>query len=262
MESIIRVMRKNKLGIYDFHCHVLPGMDDGCRSVEESIQVMEESLKQGVCAIMATPHYYPRETVESFIIRRKAAYDRLSEKLNENKIRVPMLNLGAEVAWHNGLIYEERLEELCFGKSDYMLLEMPFTKWSSSVLSDVRKLLNMRNIRVIIAHFERYLKIQDKKMIESLLDMDVMIQMNGEYILGFWTQRKAAKMLRNGVVQLLGSDAHNMVQRLPNLGEACRKMSQMGLGDVLMDIQETSVEIFRESIYGSGDLLFGINGKV
>ena len=253
MESIIRAMQRNKLGICDLHCHVLPGMDDGCRSVEESIRVMEESARQGVGAMMATPHYYPRETVESFLSRRHAAYSQLNEIIKGKKKNLPVLNLGAEVAWHNGLIYEERLEELCFGKSNYMLLEMPFAKWSSSVLADVRKLGSMRNIRVIIAHLERYLQIQDKKMIEALLDMDVMIQMNGEYILGFWTQRKAAQMLKNGFVHVLGSDSHNMDRRAPNLGETCRKLSQMGVEDVLLDIQETSSEIFMESVWGSRD---------
>lgn len=252
MENTIRAMKKNKLGICDLHCHVLPGMDDGCRSVEESIRVMEESGRQGVGVIMATPHYYPCETVEGFLSRRHAAYSQLHEKMKE-KAGLPVLNLGAEVAWHNGLIYEERLEELCFGKSNYMLLEMPFAKWSSGVLSDVRKLGSMRNIRVIIAHLERYLKIQDKKTIEALLDMDVMIQMNGEYILGFWTQRKAAQMLRRGFVQVLGSDTHNLDQRRPNLGEACSKLSKMGLEDVLSDIQETSAEIFLASVWGNRD---------
>ncbi|MGN0293512.1 MAG: CpsB/CapC family capsule biosynthesis tyrosine phosphatase [Lachnospiraceae bacterium] len=253
MESTIRAMQRNKFGICDLHCHILPGMDDGCRSVEESIRVMEESGRQGVGAMIATPHYYPRETVESFLSRRHVAYSQLHEKMKEKKANLPVLSLGAEVAWHNGLIYEERLEELCFGKSNYMLLEMPFAKWSSGVLSDVRKLGSMCNIRVIIAHLERYLKIQDKRMIEELLDLDVMIQMNGEYILGFWTQWKAAQMLRNGIVQVLGSDTHNMAQRSPNLGETCRKLSQMRLDDVWQDIQDTSAEIFQESIWGRRD---------
>ena len=109
MESIIRAMQRNKLGICDLHCHVLPGMDDGCRSVEESIRVMEESARQGVGAMMATPHYYPRETVESFLSRRHAAYSQLNEIIKGKKKNLPVLNLGAEVAWHNGLIYEERL---------------------------------------------------------------------------------------------------------------------------------------------------------
>lgn len=253
MESIIRAMRKNKLGLCDLHCHVLPGMDDGCRSVEESIRVMEESAKQGIGAIMATPHYYPRETVANFARRRHAAYKLLDEKLKENQNRVPVLNLGAEVAYYNGIVYEEHLDQLCFGKSNYMLLEMPFAKWSSSVLADVWKLGSMRNIRIIIAHLERYLKLQDKKTINQLLDMDVMVQMNAEYILGFWTKRKAAYMLKKGVVQVLGSDSHNMEQRSPNLGAACKQLVQMGMDDVLEEIKETNSEIFLESVWGNRD---------
>lgn len=253
MESIIKIMRKNKLGMCDLHCHVLPGMDDGCRSVEESISLMEESTRQGIKAIMATPHYYPRETVTNFVKRRRAAYRLLDEKLKENQSLVPVLNLGAEVAYYNGIIYEEHLEQLCFGKSNYMLLEMPFAKWSTGVLEDVRKLGSMRNIRVIIAHLERYLKLQDKKTMGQLLDMDVMVQMNAEYILGFWTQRKAAYMLKNRVVQVLGSDSHNMEQRSPNLGEACKRLVQMELGDILEEIRETGGKIFLESIWGSRD---------
>lgn len=85
MESIIRAMQRNKPGICDLHCHVFPGMDDGCRSVEEAIRVMEESTRQGVGVMMATPHYYPGETVESFLSRRHAAYSQLNEKIKEKK---------------------------------------------------------------------------------------------------------------------------------------------------------------------------------
>ena len=59
--------------------------------------------------------------------------------------------------------------------------------------------------------------------------------------------------MKNGFVHVLGSDSHNMDRRAPNLGETCRKLSQMGVEDVLLDIQETSSEIFMESVWGSRD---------
>lgn len=250
MGSIINIMNKNSLNIYDLHCHVLPEMDDGCSTVDESFQIMCESTRQGIAGIMATPHYYPNEAVSDFILRRHASYQKLMEKVRMEEAEVPILNLGAEVAYYQGIVYEEHLEQLCFGKSRYLLLELPFSKWSGSVLRDIQMLINTRNIKVIIAHLERFLKIQDKKVIRQLLDMDVQIQMNAGYVLDFQTKRRAANMIADGSVLVLGSDSHNMGRRPQNLGYAYDRLVKMGQSDMAEEIRRTGSEIFWKSVFG------------
>lgn len=62
----------------DFHSHILPGIDDGSASVEESLKLLEMLAEQGVKTVVATPHFYPdRTSVSDFLRRRDAAYQRL-----------------------------------------------------------------------------------------------------------------------------------------------------------------------------------------
>lgn len=214
----------------DVHCHILPGMDDGAKNEEMSMAMLEEDYWQGITHIAATPHYYPKETVDQFLMRRVEAAKRLVIALKESQWEGhPAVVLGAEVAYHNGLVYEEKLQRLCIGNTNYLLLEMPFAKWEPSVLRDVQMLRHTRGIIPIIAHLERFFAYEDKKTIQELLSMDVKIQMNAEYILDSKTHKKARKLLQSGVVDFIGSDSHNMENRRPNLRDAYDQLDNWGM---------------------------------
>ncbi len=233
-----------KCTYYDLHSHFLPEMDDGSRSAEESVQMLRLSAEQGAVGMVATPHYYPKETVEQFLSRRQRSYEVLCDALTQVHDPVPEVCLGAEVAYHSGLVYEERLESLCMGNSRYLLLEMPFSKWTPSVLRDVQALRNVRGISPIIAHVERYWKMQDSRMLDSLLDMDVLIQMNAETVLDTHSRRLAKKLLKNEVIQVMGSDCHNMERRPPNLGPALQEMWRGKLAERCEEILQQNRRIF------------------
>lgn len=234
------------MSLCDIHCHLLPGIDDGCKTADESLDLMEECYWQGITHIAATPHYYPKETVGNFLVRRVEATQRLVDAIVASgwKEGRPAVHLGAEVAYHNGLIYEEELDRLCIGNSRYLLLELPFAKWDPGVLRDVQMLRSTRGIIPIIAHLERFFAYEDKQTIQSILDMDVLIQMNAEYILDPKTQKKAKKLLQQGNVDLLGSDSHNMDRRPPNLRYAIEQIDAWGMEDVSDRLAENSMEIF------------------
>ncbi len=232
--------------IFDIHCHVLPGIDDGCATAEESLDVLESSWYQGVDGLAATPHYYPRETVDSFLKRREAAARRLLAALQETPIARPGIVLGAEVAYYSELVHERQLSRLCIGNTDYLLLELPFAKWPQSVLRDIETIRKTRGLIPIIAHLERYLQYQDKNTVRSLLDMDVFIQINAEFILDPKTRRTAKKFLKDGIVQFLGSDSHNMTSRPPNLGEAFDRLLDWGMEDLAEQICENGAYLFSE----------------
>ena len=224
-------------GICDLHNHILPGMDDGCTTVEESLAVLAEAAKQGVFHMIATPHYYAEESVEDFLRRRQAAESILRGQLPENF----RLCVGAEVAWFNGISHCEQLEALCFGKSRYMLLELPFAPWTSNMFRELRNLNHIRGIIPIIAHLERYIPLQNKKTVEQLLSNDVLVQMNAEYLLDFRTVMSARGLLKKGTVQLLGTDCHNLTARPFNLGAALKKR---GLSREFACAAALSMEIF------------------
>ena len=88
----------------DFHSHILPGVDDGSVSLEQSIAMLQEEAKQGIHCVIATPHFYPeQEDVDTFLQRRDAAEAALRKEM-EKYTDLPKLLVGAEVFYFSGII--------------------------------------------------------------------------------------------------------------------------------------------------------------
>ena len=205
----------------DMHSHILPAIDDGSRDPEMTLEMLEESYRQGITDIVATPHFYiNKDNIESFLEKRNNAYDIIKGKISDRN-DVPNIYLGAEVYFFNGISRYDGLDKLCINNSKYMLLEMPFNKWSSKVLTEVENIIFDRKIIPIIAHIERYLDLQHgTDNINNLFSLEVIIQANASYVNYMFSRKKALKWIDNNIIQLMGSDAHNMDSRAPNLGKA------------------------------------------
>ena len=239
---------ENKYSFCDLHSHILPGMDDGCQSVKESVQVLCTSYEQGIRKMCATPHYYPVESVDEFLARRAQAKQELYQALEKVKNPVPKLCMGAEVAYRPGICYQEDLDKLCIGNSQYLLLEMPFHKWGEEVIRTVRSISHVRGITPILAHIERYLPMQEKDVLERILDQEILVQMNAARLLHFASRGQARRLLNNGTVQLISSDCHNNSSRPQNLGQAVEYLEKKGMEDILKELSHRSSRIFREAI--------------
>ena len=233
--------------ICDLHSHILPGIDDGSANVEMSLNMLRAAAAQGVQQIAATPHYYPVESVEDFLTRRNTAAETLRSAMASSGERLPRVVLGAEVAYRPGIGYEECLKDLCIGGTEYLLLELPFAPWGSEVARDLCNMVCARGITPILAHLERYLKLQKRKALETVLQQGVLVQMNGEALLERRSRSKALKMLKDGTVHLLGSDCHNLTSRKPDLGDAILQLQQRELIEPLHRIEYISMEILEQA---------------
>lgn len=239
----------NTVELCDIHGHFLPGVDDGCKTTEEAITLLKNSYSQGVRRMFATPHYYPVESVDEFLKRRDEAYARLSEAL-EGETEIPQICLGAEVAYHPGLGYAQNIDKLCLGTSRYLLLEMPVGRWNREIIRDVRNLCSSNGIIPIVAHVERYWETSQRDLLNRLLEMDVLVQMNAEYLLDRRTQRRGRKLLKTGTVQLLGTDCHNNTDRAPNLGKAAEYLQKKRQTEILERICHAGNALFMEATEG------------
>lgn len=233
--------------ICDMHSHILPGMDDGCRDPEESVAVMKLARAGGISKMFATPHYYVRESVESFLSRRDVSEQALRQRLAQETEPLPEFCCGAEVTYFHGIGRQEGLERLCLGNSRYLLLEMPFTVWNGEVARDVENIC-LQGIQPILAHLERYFYCQDKRMIQRVLDTQPLVQISGEYVLDRRHGRNAMKLLKKDAAQLLGSDCHGLERRPPNLGQAVDRLQEKKMDAVLTRMEMLGDEIFRDAI--------------
>lgn len=229
--------------ICDIHSHVLPGMDDGCATLEESLAVLKKMRQSGITRVFATPHYYARETVAAFLQRRQESMALLAAALTED---MPQLICGAEVAWFPGISSLAELDQLCLGQSRYLLLELPFTPWTKQVLRDVENLC-LRGFVPILAHYERYAKVQSRQMLERMLDCEPLVQMNASRLLSIWSVGGACRDIQLDKVQLLGSDCHGLHHRPPRLGDAIAQLEKRKLHSALERMAALGEEIFRQA---------------
>lgn len=215
----------------DLHTHILPGMDDGARDAETSIQLLRMEKAQGVDRVVLTPHFYrDREDAPSFLRRRKKALARLEEAVaalpEAERAALPRWEVGAEVAWLPNLADREELADLCLGASRYFLLELPTKPWSDQMIHQIYDLLSRGEYTPVIAHLDRYWGDQRREHITDLLRMGVPIQVSAGILLKTFARRKALQMIERGQVHLLASDCHSLQHRPPNLGAAMEVVSR------------------------------------
>ena len=203
----------------DFHSHVLPGIDDGSDSVETSLAMLDMWRNQKIDRLCATPHFYAEHnTPRRFLRNRDAAYQELMEAARGRK-GYPKILLGAEVRFFDGISNVAALPTLCLEGTDLLLLEMPFTRWTDRMLREVAE-IRRRGMIPVAAHIERYLDFNSKSMIRHFMDLDILIQCNAEFFLSKRTSRKALSLLKDRRIHFIGSDAHNLSSRAPNMDEA------------------------------------------
>ena len=142
----------------DWHSHILPEMDDGSHDTAESISLVNMQKSQGIETVIATPHFYANdETVDSFLDRRKNAYERLKAEFPEGS---PEIVLGAEVRYYQGISRMEGLKSLRIEGSKLLLLEMPMSSWTEYMVRELIEMSAGSSIKIILAHVERYLALQ------------------------------------------------------------------------------------------------------
>ena len=202
----------------DWHTHILPNIDDGSKSIDESITMLGMLKAQGVDIVVATSHFYANdERVASFIERRQNAYDKLCGSLTED---TPKIFLGAEVEYYPGISRMEDLKLLRLGNSKVLLLEMPMAKWSDYTIKELIEISNSRDYKLLIAHIDRYMAYQSSKVLEQLIGNGVLMQANASFFDGFFKERKALKLVKEGFIHAIGSDCHNISSRPPKIGSA------------------------------------------
>ncbi len=241
--------------VIDFHSHILPGIDDGSKDTEMSLEMLRRMKAYGADAVCATSHFYgSRRTLEHFLSRRAGAAERLFEAMEKEReaeaqagvqSKELKILLGAEVAFYSGLTRENEVEKLCIGDSNTLLLEMPFSPWTDFEINEVGSLCFDHGLNVVIAHLERYTGIASEDMIKQLLRLPVYVQINCESLLPVFGRRPWLKMFKEGQAKLLGSDAHNLSDRAPNLG-AGREIIKKKLGaDALTEIDRCAHELLK-----------------
>ena len=217
----------------DFHTHILPGVDDGSHSVDESIEMIRMEMSQGVDVICLTPHFLAQEQYpKQFLQKRDQAMDFLQERLKQEGIDIQLVS-GAEVMYCPGMSRWEQLPQLALGETKYILIEFPGDRLTDSILHEIESIYTERGLIPILVHIERYLQpMRMKEQMRQLEGLPCLLQINASYIIDRHTRKTALNFLKQGRVQLIGSDCHSSTWRKPTMGQVF---------DILNDSLNTSV---------------------
>lgn len=214
----------------DIHCHILPGVDDGAQSLEDSLMMAELACESGVQAIIATCHSNQEAYFENYESPElRDVFRELKRALEAEKLPL-ILFRGMEIFSSDdmvGKLKQGRL--LTLNQSSYALVEFDFSEEPWKMESAFEDLLEY-GIIPVIAHPERYHCIQDEpNLLYEWMQMGCLSQMNKGSIFGKFG-KKAAKtadmMLQHKLVSCIASDAHSPYARTPYMGDIQKYLSE------------------------------------
>ena len=199
----------------DLHCHLLYGIDDGSSTIDESIELIKESKKQGIDEFILTPHYIENSKYMCDNKDKEKLYKELVKRVKKEKIDVK-LYLGNEVFFTSNmipLIKDKKIQTL--NKSKYVLFEFPMNHIYTNTSVVINELVSNGYIPVL-AHPERYRAFQEHKdLAEEYLRCGVLLQINFTSLFGKYGSRakKLAKYyLKKKWVTFVGSDTHHDIK--------------------------------------------------
>ena len=245
----------------DLHCHLLPGVDDGARTMEDALTLAEAAVANGVKASVLTPHVYPG-VFDNRLSTLRPVYEEYRDALARAGIALDV-HLGGEVHLHPDAFELLEADDLpMIGGMDglkVMLLEFPDGAIPHG--SDVAcRMFADQGVHWLIAHPERNKAVmRNPDIIKPFVDMGCMLQLTAASVVGAFGRsagQTAHTLLTRGLAHVVASDAHNLAHRPPRMGEARRYLSQhFGMGIAYRLTEENPARILAERVAEPGEEL-------
>lgn len=209
----------------DLHCHILPGVDDGARTMSEALDLVRASIDNGISGAVVTPHVYPG------VWNNGQTNLRLALRALQNAIAANGLVfqavLGAELRLHPDTVARVTVRRLpLIGRhegSDVALIELPDGSIPPGSLQACKALVTA-GIRPLIAHPERNKDVmRDPARIQPFVDAGCLLQLTAASVIGQFGEAALAcahALLAKGIVTAIATDTHNLRSRPPRLAEA------------------------------------------
>lgn len=218
----------------DTHCHIIPEVDDGPKTIEESMDLLREAISQGLTKVIATSH----RRSDMFELDEMVIFRQYQQLLNAAEAEFPFLKI-----YYGGELYysEEIFKRLESGQlptlasSDYVLVEFEYFKPYNEILRLVDRVRSLGK-NVILAHMERYEALASNiEGIQKLIDKGAYMQVNAQSLLPskLWKdshkvfKKRAKVLMKENLVHLVASDMHNLSKRRPYLKEAYENVKKV-----------------------------------
>jgi len=214
--------------LIDLHSHILPAIDDGSRTMEDSLELCRIAAGDGIASIVCTPH------IDFRYVNRRATiedpFERLSEAARQEGIALELVK-GAEVHMAPDILVKVREKELMTyaDMGRYLLLEFPFQQVITGAEEMVYR-LKLAGVTPVIAHPERIgYFMDDADRLFSLIRLGALGQVTGGSLTGQFgdkSERVGFTMIERNLVHVVASDAHDTSYRRPELAEPAQEVSR------------------------------------
>lgn len=205
----------------DIHCHILPDVDDGAKTIEDTLAMARAAVDQGISTIIATPHLNKDyENSKPQILKTATEVNKVLDAAN-----IPLTILpGQEIRIYGEILADYHQQEILpMVGSDYLLIELPsghVPRYTERMLYD----LQLEGFIPIIAHPERNREIiQHPEILYQLVKKGALTQLTGASVCGAFGKKIKAfsqSLIEANLAHFIASDAHNVTTRRFMLAEA------------------------------------------
>ena len=231
----------------DFHAHILPNIDDGSASMEESINLIKEAEQAGFTGIISTSHYLQNYYECDEKERRRILAELANQvKVADAEAEIPKLYLGSEIYISTDIV--ELLKEgkaSTINGTNYVLFELPMNSKPLFVKEVVYKLIE-NGYNPIIAHPERYSYVKENiEFVRELKNMGALFQSNYGSVIGMYgssAKKTLKKLLKEDLITFLGSDVHAVGQIYPKIPKILRKLEKWISPEKLKELTTLNAE--------------------
>ena len=219
----------------DIHCHLIFGVDDGSRNLDESLKMVDMYLQSGFNGAILTSHYYRNK----FIVDKSmvnAGLEKLREELDNRGIDFSIYP-GNEVMVDDKILKDYDNDKIStLNNSRYILIEFPMLS-KPLFAKDLIYGLQLRGLMPILAHPERYSYVQeDENFLLDFIKSGVLMQMNMESIsCGGDIEKTVKKLLARNMIHIIGTDSHRSDWRNPILNNEVKILKDL-LGEDRFDL--------------------------
>ena len=219
----------------DIHAHILPGLDDGAKNWDQTLEMARLAVEDGITAMVATPHLYQGRSADPNRINSKEVIlqhvAQLKDRLYEEKIPLEILpGCDFPLSFESLKFLDDGRALTINDANRYLLLELPDTSLPPT-MEEICFQLQSKGITPIITHPERHMIMQEMPYkLKRLIDLGCLVQITGNSLTG-WFGRRVKKIARQfvklGYVHLLATDTHDPKRRPPVLSQAVAELTRL-----------------------------------
>ena len=228
----------------DLHCHILYDTDDGPKTIEESVSIIQEAVNAGFTKICITPHYIKPQYVKT----KKQNI----EKLNNIKKIIKEKNINVELFLGNEIYITENVDKLVveeevstLAETKFILIEFPMCFGLIMQENEIDKLIS-KGYNIILAHPERYVYVQKNiSYLDKYIEKGVYLQGNYESLLGKYgntAKKTLIKLIKDKKIDLLATDTHRQNSTYFKMDKILKKLKKYAKDEYYYEITEKKQE--------------------